>query len=84
MGLTDIMSGTLEKWGSSSVWQGGAVARNRMRFDVSVKVSVNTKGHLKGGPKLLIPLMEQRTVNVLASALRTRRSAKLSYCPTRG
>ena len=29
-------------------------------------------------------LVEQRGLEPLASALRTRRSAKLSYCPTRG
>ena len=29
-------------------------------------------------------LVEQRGIEPLASALRTRRSAKLSYCPTRG
>jgi hypothetical protein len=28
-------------------------------------------------------LVEQRGIEPLASALRTRRSAKLSYCPTR-
>ena len=31
----------------------------------------------------MILLMEQRGVEPLTSALRTRRSAKLSYCPTR-
>ncbi len=30
----------------------------------------------------LIFLVEQRRVELLTSALRTRRSAKLSYCPT--
>src|ERR1043165_1901155 len=34
-------------------------------------------------PKSLILLVEQRGVEPLTSALRTRRSAKLSYCPTR-
>ena len=29
-------------------------------------------------------LVEQRGIEPLTSALRTRRSAKLSYCPTRG
>ena len=33
--------------------------------------------------KSLILLVEQRGIEPLASALRTRRSAKLSYCPTR-
>ena len=33
--------------------------------------------------KSLILLVEQRGLEPLASALRTRRSAKLSYCPTR-
>src|ERR1051326_3826780 len=33
-------------------------------------------------PKSLILLVEQRGVEPLTSALRTRRSAKLSYCPT--
>ena len=32
--------------------------------------------------KSLILLVEQRGIEPLASALRTRRSAKLSYCPT--
>src|SRR6266545_195274 len=31
----------------------------------------------------LILLVEQRGIEPLTSALRTRRSAKLSYCPTR-
>src|SRR5829696_1382697 len=34
-------------------------------------------------PKSLILLVEQRGIEPLTSALRTRRSAKLSYCPTR-
>ena len=33
-------------------------------------------------PKSLILLVEQRGIEPLTSALRTRRSAKLSYCPT--
>src|SRR2546425_5907442 len=33
--------------------------------------------------KSLILLVEQRGIEPLTSALRTRRSAKLSYCPTR-
>src|SRR5215831_19812975 len=39
----------------------------------------------RGAPrrKCLILLVEQRGIEPLASALRTRRSAKLSYCPTR-
>src|SRR5687768_9578702 len=41
----------------------------------------------KAGPppcrKYLILLVEQRGIEPLTSALRTRRSAKLSYCPTR-
>src|SRR5687767_12414410 len=32
-------------------------------------------------PKSLILLVEQRGIEPLTSALRTRRSAKLSYCP---
>src|SRR6185312_256412 len=34
-------------------------------------------------PKSLILLVEQRGIEPLTSALRTRRSAKLSYCPTK-
>ena len=39
----------------------------------------------RGAPRrnLLILLVEQRGIEPLTSALRTRRSAKLSYCPTR-
>src|SRR5204863_6782523 len=35
------------------------------------------------GCKCLILMVEQRGIEPLTSALRTRRSAKLSYCPTR-
>ncbi len=36
-----------------------------------------------GGCESLKKMVEQRGLEPLASALRTRRSAKLSYCPTR-
>jgi hypothetical protein len=34
--------------------------------------------------KVVVLLVEQRGIEPLTSALRTRRSAKLSYCPTPG
>src|ERR1043165_8016596 len=48
-----------------------------------VTMAINTGMRQAPCPKLLILLVEQRGVEPLTSALRTRRSAKLSYCPTR-
>src|SRR5205807_243298 len=42
----------------------------------------NEKGRVAACLKSLILLVEQRGIEPLTSALRTRRSAKLSYCPT--
>jgi len=42
----------------------------------------NEKGKVAALPYVIDSLVEQRGIEPLTSALRTRRSAKLSYCPT--
>src|SRR6184192_3716537 len=64
----------------SSQKSGGGKPRGRVQVK---NRSRNDDQPEAGRCKSLILLVEQRGIEPLTSALRTRRSAKLSYCPTR-
>ena len=57
----------------------------RLSFVYALEHSSQVTGliFISGGRMLRGLLVEQRGIEPLTSALRTRRSAKLSYCPTR-
>jgi hypothetical protein len=66
---------------SPSRYKGAQYHRQLTLTTGSPKVSRRTKGRPGGRPLVRNLLVEQRGIEPLTSALRTRRSAKLSYCP---
>ena len=71
--------------GAATTWTKANISTGSSVPEAGVKVRAEPNSVKNDRAKSLkeMRLVEQRGIEPLTSALRTRRSAKLSYCPTR-